>query len=140
MQRIDEKLEELYQKHPNIQRVRVSSGMRGIRYFVEFPIVQRHVDAFSLLTATNQKLDEGKKNGQYLVKVTGNDSYLSEDSVAYAIDYKVRSPKLEGTFSNGSIYIRGTKGHEGYDSFKFVLEKSNDFSDFDADVIVEAYE
>ena len=36
--------------------------MRGIRYFLEFPIVARHVDAFSLLTATNQKLDEAKKD------------------------------------------------------------------------------
>jgi hypothetical protein len=33
----------------------------------------------------------------------------------------------------GSIYIRGIKGTDGnFDQFKFILEKSNDFSDFDA--------
>lgn len=42
--------------------------------------------------------------------------------------------------SNGSIYIRGVKGHDGWDNFKFILEKSNDFSEFDADIILNAYE
>ena len=42
--------------------------------------------------------------------------------------------------SPGSIYIRGIKGHEGFDSFKFILEKANDFIDFDAEIILNAYE
>ena len=66
------------------------------------------------------------------MRVTGNDSYLSDDAVAYSIEYKVKSTSIGGTQAAGSVYIRGTKGTEGYDSFKFVLEKSNDFSDFDA--------
>jgi|APSaa5957512535_1039671.scaffolds.fasta_scaffold75595_2 hypothetical protein len=42
--------------------------------------------------------------------------------------------------SPGSVYIRGVKGHDGWDSFKFILEKANDFSDFDAELILNAYE
>ena len=38
------------------------------------------------------------------------------------------------------MYIRGIKGHEGWDSFKFILEKANDFSDFDSDLVVQMYE
>jgi len=140
MEKIDEGLEELYEKYPDMQRVRVSSGLRGIRYFIEFPIVARHVDAFTLLSSTNQQMDAGKKKEKFAVRVTGNDSYLSEDAVAYSIDYKVKATVVGGSFSAGSVYIRGTKGHEGYDSFKFSLEKANDFSDFDAQLILNAYE
>ena len=42
--------------------------------------------------------------------------------------------------SNGTIYIKGAKGYEGYDNFKFELQKANDFSDFDAQLIINAYE
>ena len=38
------------------------------------------------------------------------------------------------------MYIRGVKGQDGWDSFKFILEKANDFSDFDAELILNAYE
>jgi len=44
-----------------------------------------------------------------------------------------------GQKSKGSIYIRGVKG-EQYDSFKFVLEKSTDFSEADIMIILKAYE
>jgi hypothetical protein len=74
------------------------------------------------------------------VKVTGKDSYLSDENTAYLIDYRVNSPKIPGAKSSGSVYIRGIKGQEGWDSFKFVLEKANDFSDFDAELVVKMYE
>jgi|TARA_B110000285_G_scaffold233990_1_gene309457 hypothetical protein len=35
-----------------MEKVKVSHGLRGIRYFVEFPIAGKNIDAFSLLTAT----------------------------------------------------------------------------------------
>lgn len=41
------------------------------------------------------------------------------------------SSRVDGATAPGSIYIRGVKGQEGMDSFKFCLEKGNDFSDFD---------
>ena len=85
-------------------------------------------------------MEEGKNHKDYRVKITGNDSYLAEENVAYLIDYKVKSRHVDGAMSPGSVYIRGVKGHEGWDSFKFILEKANDFSDFDAELILNAYE
>jgi len=60
--------------------------------------------------------------------------------VAYLVDYSVASSGVQGTNCKGSIYIRGIKGDEGIDSFKFTLEKSNDFSDLDSEIMVSAYE
>jgi hypothetical protein len=39
-------------KYPNIQSVNMNYGLRGTRYFIEFPIVGKNVDAFSILIAT----------------------------------------------------------------------------------------
>lgn len=83
-------------------------------------------------------MDQGKK--KHNVRVTGNDSYIAEENVAYLVDYQVNSSTVEGTKCKGSVYIRGVKGEHGLDSFKFILEKSNDFSDFDAELVVNAYE
>ena len=59
--------------------------------------------------------------------------------MAYLIDYKVKSSQVDGTNCPGSIYIRGVKGEDGLDSFKFTLEKGQDFSDFDSDLFCMAY-
>jgi len=56
------------------------------------------------------------------------------------LDYKVLSKHVPGASCAGSIYIRGIKGKDGGDSFKFILEKANDFLDFDAELILNAYE
>ena len=55
------------------------------------------------------------------------------------IDYKVNSSKVGGAKCPGTLYIRGAK-ENGWDNFKFILEKENDFNDFDAKIIVKAYE
>ena len=39
MKKVDEGLDDLYRKYPGMQKVKVNHGLRGIRYFVEFPIV-----------------------------------------------------------------------------------------------------
>jgi len=39
MKKVDEGLDDLYSKYPGMQKVKVNHGLRGIRYFVEFPIV-----------------------------------------------------------------------------------------------------
>jgi hypothetical protein len=65
---------------------------------------------------------------------------LADENVAYLIDYKVKSRHVDGAMCPGSVYIRGVKGQDGWDSFKFILEKANDFSDFDAELILNAYE
>jgi len=49
------------------------------------------------------------------------------------------SHESHGAFSHGSIYLRGVKS-ESYDSFKFVMEKNNDFCELDAKIILNAME
>lgn len=55
------------------------------------------------------------------------------------IEYETPSSSVAGTRNKGFMYIRGTKG-ETSDQFKFVIEKHNDFHDFDIDIILTAYE
>lgn len=50
------------------------------------------------------------------------------------------SPSVQGTKNRGSIYIRGIKGEGGFDSYKFVLEKSVQFHELDSEIILRAYE
>lgn len=84
-------------------------------------------------------MEEAKKNKKYELKCTKTDSYMNEDNISYLIDYKVKSVEVGGTSNTGTCYIRGIKGDD-VDSFKFILEKSNGFSDVDAELIVNAYE
>ena len=138
LQKIDNDLEKIYAENPGIPKVKIDSGLRGTRYFIEFPIVTKNFDAFSLLASTKQKMEQGKN--QYGVRVTNNDSYLADENVSYLLDYSVDSTTIGGTKAKGSVYIRGYKGQDGWDSFKFTIEKNLDFSQFDADLIVNAYE
>ena len=130
MSKVEEGIRELIEKNPGMPEVKLASGLRGTRYYIEFPIMARNVDAMSLLTSTKQLMTQSKEN--WGVKITNTDSYLAEENIAYLLDYNVESTMAPGSKSRGSVYIRGVKGHEGWDSFKFVLEKANDFSDFDA--------
>mgnify|MGYP000902022818 CR=1 FL=1 len=52
MDKIHKGIDDLKVKHPGMPEVKISSGLRGVRYYIEFPIVAKHVDAFSILTAT----------------------------------------------------------------------------------------
>lgn len=60
--------------------------------------------------------------------------------MSYLIDYEVNSTQAHGARSKGSVYIRGMKGDQGFDSFKFILEKNVDFSELDIKLILTAYE
>ena len=60
--------------------------------------------------------------------------------MAYRIDYSVNSSTMPGTKCKGTVYIRGVKSEKGYDSFKFCLEKNNDFADLDSQLILGAVE
>lgn len=87
MEKVNNGVNDLIAKNPGMQKVKISSGLRGVRYFIEFPIVGQNVDAFSLLSTTQEKLQSGKKDPKYMVKTIGNDSYINEENVAYLIDY-----------------------------------------------------
>ena len=73
--KVNEGIEKLVAKDPNVQRVKLVSGLRGTKYFVEFPIAARNVDSCSLFQKVQQKLEKGKGN-KYNVRVTQTDSYL----------------------------------------------------------------
>ena len=60
--------------------------------------------------------------------------------MAYKIDYLVDSSTIGGTKNKGSVYIRGCKGENGIESFKFVLEKNVDFNDLDSKMVLNAIE
>ena len=52
-------VDNINKRHPGFQNVKISSGLRGIRYFIEFPIVGRNVDAYSILENTKKLLAQG---------------------------------------------------------------------------------
>jgi hypothetical protein len=56
------------------------------------------------------------------------------------IDYEVASSTASGGTCSGTIYIRGMKGKDGVDAFKFVLEKNVDFADLDSQLFITALE
>lgn len=52
LDKLDKGLKDLETKYPGIQRANLSYGLRGTRYYIEFPITGRNIDAFSILTKT----------------------------------------------------------------------------------------
>ena len=150
--KVQDGIDNLYEKNPGMEKVKISSGLRGTKYFIEFPIVAENVDAFSLLNKVKSKMEKGKKTKG--LRITGTDSFSADEKVAYLIDYSITSSggsmqpgelantaaAAPGTRCRGSVFIRGLKGQNGMDSFKFILEKENDFNPFDVEIILKAYE
>lgn len=70
---------------------------------------------------------------KYGARVIQTDSFFQDDNMSYLVDYEVDSTTAQGAKNRGSIYIRGIKSRDGgYDTFKFILEKSVDFNDLDS--------
>ena len=136
LNKIDDGIKDLWFKYPTMKKPIISSGVRGTRYFIEFPIQSKNVDAFSILVAIQGVINSNKDKG---AKVKNNDSFKQDDMISYLIDYEVDSTTARGAKSSGSIYIRGVKS-DTYDSFKFVVEKNTDFHQIDIDIILKAYE
>lgn len=109
---------------------KVKTGLRGTRYFIEFPITGKNIDAFSLIIGTEKAIQDGKS--KFNSKIVSTDSFSSGENVSYLIDYECMSTSCPGAKCKGSVYIRGVKSDSGFDSFKFVLEKSVDFSELDS--------
>lgn len=136
LNKIDDGIKDLLIKYPRMKRPNIKSGVRGTRYFIEFPIVQKNVDVFPILVAVKQVISENRKNG---AKIKNDDAYQQDDMMSYLLDYEVDSSTARGGKSGGSIYIRGAKG-ERVDNFKFVVEKNVDFHETDVKIILKAYE
>ena len=46
--KVEEGIENMISEDSRVQKVNITSGLRGTRYFVEFPIVAKNFDAYSL--------------------------------------------------------------------------------------------
>jgi hypothetical protein len=60
LSQVDEGIKELQLKNPNLSRPNINSGLRGTRYFIEFPITGKNVDAFSILASTQSLINSSK--------------------------------------------------------------------------------
>ncbi len=71
--------------------------------------------------------------------IIDKDSFQQGENFSFKFDYKVNSSTVGGGSSRGSVFLRGLRS-DGYDSCKFVLEKSVDFAKLDSDLILGAIE
>lgn len=46
--KVNEEIEKMVASDSRVRKVDIMSGLRGVRYFVEFPIVVKNFDAYSL--------------------------------------------------------------------------------------------
>ncbi len=58
---IEDGIKELQTKIPNMSRPNINSGLRGTRYFIEFPITGKNIDAFSILASTQSLINNNKQ-------------------------------------------------------------------------------
>lgn len=138
LNKLDDGIKDIIARNPGMQKPHINSGLRATRYFIEFPITGRNIDAFSILTKTQQLIKS--KEQECGTKIYGTDSFVQDENIAYSVDYAVNSPTALGAKSKGTLYLRGVKDESGFDSFKFILEKNFDFHDLDVDLILTAYE
>lgn len=85
MMKIDTEIDQLVQRNKSIPRVKVTSGLRGTKYYIEFPFGGQNIDSFSILKSVEKLIEDNKK--KYGTKVTNKDNYMSDGKVAYLVDY-----------------------------------------------------
>jgi len=136
LNKIDLGVEGIKNANPGYKVPKITSGLRGTKYFIEFPIVGRNFDAFKMVCMLEQTIKDGYVTETARIK--RQDSYSKGDVMSYCIDYNVASSTANGGMCNGVVYLRGMKGENGVDAFKFVIEKSVDFSKLDSDLFVAA--
>ena len=56
MEKVDKGIYKLMKKYPGRTKPVVKSGLRGPKYFIEFPIVGKNIDAVGLLLATEKTI------------------------------------------------------------------------------------
>jgi hypothetical protein len=52
MDKVEKGIEKIGESTPGYKRPEIKNGLRGTRYFIEFPIVGRNVDVFSIILQT----------------------------------------------------------------------------------------
>ena len=108
LEQVEKGVKKLQESTPRYKRPEIKSGLRGLRYFIEFPIVGKNIDAFSIILLVEKLLNSGKTTmGSRIIT---KDSYSQDDQVSYMIDYEVNSSTVSGGKSKGSLYLRGIRG------------------------------
>ena len=54
LDKIENGVTELLKSYPGRQKPIIKSGLRGPRYYIEFPLAGKHIDAFSLILGTEK--------------------------------------------------------------------------------------
>lgn len=146
--RINKAIDELEFKYQgNMIRQPIDFGIRNGKYYIEFVINKANVNPDSIINTIlkfekrkNQKdlgkIDKGNKN-EIIIK--DQQSLKEDDLYSVRIDYECNSDSVAMAKNNGSIYLVGTFG-KVYDSFTFKLEKTNDFTECDINMILSSYE
>lgn len=104
LEKVDKGIEKLKQKYPDFKAPALKSGLRGIRYFVEFDMRGRNIDVFSLMLEVQDQINKAQTERG---KVTKTDTFKNDDSRSYLIDYKVASSTAMGGNNTGSVFTRG---------------------------------
>lgn len=138
LEKIDLGIKNLQRENPGMKKPFLKSGLRGPRYYIELGIEGQNVDAYKFILCTERLIQKAAKTMS--AKIISTDSYSQGDTSSYMIDYQVESTMNPGTHSKGTVYIRGVKTPQGYDQYRFVLEKGVDFSQLDADLMLAAIE
>jgi len=62
LDKVDKGIVKLMKKYPGKQEPKIKSGLRGPKYYIEFPISGRNVDAFGLILSTEGLLQHARKD------------------------------------------------------------------------------
>ena len=54
LDKIDKGLAELMKKYPGHQKPKIKSGLRGPKYYIEFDLAGKNIDAFGLILSTEK--------------------------------------------------------------------------------------
>ena len=139
---VNQRLTDLEFKYQGtIRRQNVSFGIRNGKYYIEFPISKAEVNPEAIINAVlnySQNNNQSKPSKNQM-KIISNSKHNEEGIYTMRLDYEVASNTVEYAKNNGQIYLQGCFG-EAYDNFKFSIEKSNDFTDCDIDMLLDAYE
>lgn len=146
---INDQIKDLEFKYQgSLRRQNIEFGIRGGKYYAEFSINRANVNPDALLNAilayseTKQNSPNNhKSNGKSKTafKIIDQSKLQEEDIYTIKLEYNIGSNSVEYGKNKGVVYIRGAFG-KVYDNFVFSLEKQNDFTDCDINMIMSAYE
>ncbi len=127
-----------FKYHGKLRRTPINYGIRGTRIYIEFNINQSNVDTDKLISQALQTFENSDKK-KFNFSVINKERHSEDDLYSYKLDYEISSGAFNGAKNKGTLYLRGSKG-KVYDNYLFTIEKQNDFSDLEVDVILAVYE